>query len=455
MKVFAVPVVLIVIISFVAGLNGVEDGTPHSRQLSTGFVAHRLAQLLEKMERFKIDQPEQSLKFGKEALNLIETEKRKAQQLNPTPEKSVQPGISQSHILLRILKLMAESYKQLGDYKQAFNFYQQYIDLDKIPTPDTGTDDLEREKKKHDAHVSMMKHKIKLLKTQSQRQGKEFQKILILMGIILTGLVSIMIYFRIRIDRKLRRKYHGVQQMDREQQTISKLESIERLAGGLAHDYNNLLSIIVGNLSLALDGMEKYPHITKLIKSAERSAQQAAELSKTLITFSSGGWISPEKIHLNHFLEQLQADEPLFQTIHVEKQIAEDLKCIHVDRNLFSTVICNILQNALDAGSEKEGRPFASIHAVNTELPEGNRFLVNKGEYIKICINDVGKGIDPAHLHKIFDPYFTTKAMSAPRGNGLGLSVCYAVIRKHKGHIRITSVSGKGSCVEIYLPAYK
>ncbi|MBN2534043.1 MAG: PAS domain S-box protein [Spirochaetales bacterium] len=229
------------------------------------------------------------------------------------------------------------------------------------------------------------------------------------------------------------------------------MESLGVLAGGLAHDFNNILTGIITNISLAHSLLKGSDEVKELIRYAERAALRASRLTNQLLTFSRGG--APVKE--NSSIKKLITESVNFclsgANVHCEFFLPDDLWSVEVDRGQVYQVLNNILFNA------KESMPNGgkiTLTARNIELPseeeekEYNTFL-KPGKYIIVSIQDEGTGINEENLEKIFDPYFTTK----DTGTGLGLTSAYSIIKKHGGYINVNSFPGKGTLFEFYLPA--
>lgn len=235
--------------------------------------------------------------------------------------------------------------------------------------------------------------------------------------------------------------------------TAKKMEAIGILAGGIAHDFNNILSVIMGNLGLALEEIESNPkRAEKMLKNAEKASVQATALAQRLITFSRGGWVIRREITLSALLKIIQDQNPGMKAIlhNTTATIPPGLKPLYGDERYLSQVIQNLLQNADEATVEPKQ---ITLEAENVTLKENNDFELEYGDYIKISITDNGRGIPGEHIEKIFEPYFSTKDTVTQKGLGLGLAICYSIVKKHNGHIAVKSEVGKGTTVELYLPA--
>ena len=226
----------------------------------------------------------------------------------------------------------------------------------------------------------------------------------------------------------------------------SKLESLGVLAGGIAHDFNNLLTVVMGNLSLArLDpGIE--PETVECLQESERAAQRARDLTQQLITFAKGG----EPVRAVTVLPEVVREATQFalhgSKVRCDYDFAPDLWPADVDKGQIGQVVHNIIINATHA---MPGGGVIKIALCNEELAQGTNPALSPGRYLRLTIADSGTGIEPSHLPRIFDPYFTTKS----KGSGLGLASAYSIIKKHRGHIEVKSRLGEGTTFQIWLPA--
>ena len=234
--------------------------------------------------------------------------------------------------------------------------------------------------------------------------------------------------------------------------TGRKLESLGILAGGIAHDFNNLLAIIMGNISLIREEITPDESHYKMLENAEKAAAEAGELAQKLITFSKGGWLMKKKIGMREILENSiqQALDGVACTCDTE--IKEDILPVYGDENQLNQVFTNLLRNSCEA---MNGDGTIILRAKNVEIASEDFHQLKTGKYVKITLEDFGIGIPGEHMTKIFDPYFTTKDMGPQKGMGLGLTICYSIVNKHGGSIRLESEIGKGTVAEVYLPAFR
>lgn len=229
---------------------------------------------------------------------------------------------------------------------------------------------------------------------------------------------------------------------------MQKLQSLGELAGGLAHDFNNVLSGVFGNISLARLELDKRHPAYESIQHAEEALELAKNLTNQLLTFAKGG----EPLKENQNIEELVKEVTLFtlagSNITPVFRNKEGELWSEIDRGQIQQVITNMIINA-DQAMPNGGNLYITLKrkTVSNDIMQN----LNDGEYIKIEIKDDGMGISPQHLNSIFDPYFTTKNT----GNGLGLSSAFSIIKKHNGNISVSSEQEKGTTFTIYLPASK
>ena len=235
---------------------------------------------------------------------------------------------------------------------------------------------------------------------------------------------------------------------EKEQARIGKLESLGVLAGGIAHDYNNILTMILGNVSLAKMYMGKDLQKTqeKLVN-AEQAITRARDLTQRLLTFSRGGAPIKKVVAIDDFLKDVCQFALTGTPVVCRFDLDHDLSTIEIDEGQMTQAIGHIVINGQQA-----------MHEGGTILIKAEDLIVGTsaknlpaGRYIKIAITDQGNGIPDEYLSKIFDPYFTTKQ----KGSGLGLAVCYSIIKSHRGHIRVESTLGVGTTFHIYLPVFE
>lgn len=240
--------------------------------------------------------------------------------------------------------------------------------------------------------------------------------------------------------------------MEAEKQRADKMEAIAILAGGMAHDFNNLLQVILGYVSLAHMSAEPGSKTESMLAIVERSAESAKALSARLLTFAKGGDVFMKPLQFGALLQQqiatLLAAEP---TITTTFDLPADLPVIKADATQLEQVITNLTNNAREA--MPHGGIF-SVQATTEEFAPHNDYSLPPGHYIHLQFSDNGVGITPENLPRIFDPYFSTKAIGSLKGTGLGLALCSSIIKHHGGHIHAESAPGEATCFHVYLPVY-
>jgi len=225
-----------------------------------------------------------------------------------------------------------------------------------------------------------------------------------------------------------------------------KLESIGILAGGIAHDFNNFLTAILGNITLGKIYSNQNDKIYEILSEAEKACIKSKELTQQLLTFSKGGAPVKKIGSITSLLKDsidfiLRGSNVKSEYIEEEPPLA-----IEMDEGQINQVINNLVINAKQS---MENGGLLTVRVENIQKKATDNLPIADGAYVKISIKDRGAGISKENLQKIFDPYFSTKEM----GNGLGLSISYSIIQKHKGYITAESDIGKGATFYIYLPA--
>jgi len=242
-------------------------------------------------------------------------------------------------------------------------------------------------------------------------------------------------------------------QLEEQVRQSQKMESIGTLAGGVAHDFNNILTVIMGagamlQMKLA-DDTELGPFVRQIMNSSER----AAKLTHNLLAFSRRQIIKPQKVDLNAIVYLMQG----FLEHIICEDITLDIKCcsealpVCVDRGRIEQVLINLAINARDA------MPDGGVLRMETARVASRECLLEQegckpGSYAQIVVTDGGMGMDAVTRARIFDPFFTTKEIGY--GTGMGLSMAYGIIKQHGGTIKVSSEPGEGTMFRIYLPLH-
>ncbi len=237
---------------------------------------------------------------------------------------------------------------------------------------------------------------------------------------------------------------------EEEQLRIRKFEAIGTLAAGIAHDFNNILTAVIGNLNMASMQVNIDSPAESFIKSAEKAALKAKELTYRLLTFSEGG--TPAK--KTSSIEEILIDTVEFvlsgSRVQYDFQFEPDLWKAAFDHEQIVQVIQNLVLNSVEAMPDGGTITISCSNFVH----DGNSVpALGPGRFLKISVRDQGKGIEAENLDRIFDPYFTTSPLDRNKGKGLGLSIVHSIIKKHGGTVEVESEPGEGACFSFYLPA--
>ncbi|WP_024335781.1 hybrid sensor histidine kinase/response regulator [Desulfotignum balticum] len=234
-----------------------------------------------------------------------------------------------------------------------------------------------------------------------------------------------------------------------------KMESVGRLAGGVAHDFNNMLGIILGRLEFAMEKVHKNDSVYVDLKEIETAAKRSADITNQLLAFARKQPVSPRQLDLN--------DTVKYMLNLLRRLIGKDIDLIwkpggslwplKMDPSQIDQILANLCVNARDAitgvgsltietGKQSFDEKFCSEHP---------GFI--PGDFVRLTISDTGCGMDKNTLDNIFEPFFTTKGVG--RGTGLGLSTVYGIVKQNKGFIHVHSEPGQGTSFNIYLPRFK
>ena len=233
-----------------------------------------------------------------------------------------------------------------------------------------------------------------------------------------------------------------------------KMEAIGQLTGGVAHDFNNMLAVIISGINLLERRLAKGGDVKRLIDGISDAAYRAAGLTHRLLAFSRQLPLAPTAIDANQMVKSIS--ELLRQTLGeatvLETVLAGGLWRTHADAGQLENAILNLAINARDAMPDG-GK--VTIETLNCSLDDdyvGNYPDLVAGQYVMIAVSDEGSGMSPDTMDRAIDPFFTTKEVG--KGTGLGLSQVYGFVKQSKGHLKIYSEIGQGTAVKIYLPRY-
>jgi PAS domain S-box-containing protein len=232
-----------------------------------------------------------------------------------------------------------------------------------------------------------------------------------------------------------------------------KMQSLGTLSGGIAHEFNNILAVIMGYAELALADTAEFKSAAPQLKRIVQAVKRARDLVRQILTFSRQ--METEMKPLNLGLEVQQIIEllkrTLPRTIHIEAKLAPELNMIRGNANQIEQVLINLASNARDAMPQGGNLLFETSNVEVDEELARRRPGLRPGSYVLLRVSDTGQGMDQSVLEQAFDPCFTTKEVG--KGTGLGLSTVHGIVQFHGGHIYCHSRPGQGTVVEIHLPA--
>lgn len=251
------------------------------------------------------------------------------------------------------------------------------------------------------------------------------------------------------LQLKVDQKVCELRQHDQQLLNARKMDAIVTLAGGVAHQYNNALAVLVGNLDLMRFEIAQSRDLTSSFERIEAVSQKMQELTYKLLSYARGGKYKPETVLVETLVEKALKGIP--QTaenhFHLEMALPADRYSVKVDMTQMQLALAAIVTNACEA-LENEGRILISAEKVSIEESSEPRLELAPGDYVVLQITDDGKGMDEETRQCIFDPYFTTKFT----GRGLSMAATYGIVKNHHGEIAVQSELGQGTTVKVYLP---
>ncbi|MEW6305103.1 MAG: PAS domain S-box protein [Verrucomicrobiota bacterium] len=243
------------------------------------------------------------------------------------------------------------------------------------------------------------------------------------------------------------------QNLEEQLRQSQKMESVGKLAGGVAHDFNNMLTVIQGNAQLLKQRQRLEPRQAESVELIAQAADRAANLTRQLLTFSRQQVIQLKNQNLNEIVTQMteMLQRILGEDMTFEVRYASHLPPVHADRGMLEQVLMNLVVNSRDA-MPKGGRLVVSTSARQIDSAYARQHPdATPGPCVCLSVSDTGCGIPPDCLPHIFEPFFTTKEVG--KGTGLGLATVYGIVKQHKGWIEVQSEVGRGTTFTVYLPA--
>jgi nitrogen-specific signal transduction histidine kinase/ActR/RegA family two-component response regulator len=232
-----------------------------------------------------------------------------------------------------------------------------------------------------------------------------------------------------------------------------KMEALGQLTGGVAHDFNNMLAVIVGNLEMLIRRLpEQDGRNQKLAENAFKGAMRAAELTRSLLAFSRQQPLKPKAVDVNQCVSDMSTmlRRAIGEDIQIEVVQGVGLWRAYVDRPQLESAILNLAVNSRDAMSGSGRLTIETANALLDQAYADAHEEVVQGQYVMVAVTDTGAGMPPEVINRAFDPFFTTKEVG--QGTGLGLSQVHGFARQSRGHVKIYSQVGIGTTIKIYLP---
>jgi len=234
-------------------------------------------------------------------------------------------------------------------------------------------------------------------------------------------------------------------------QYAQRMEALGTLAGGIAHNFNNLLMGIQGNTTLMLLGADSaHPHYENL-KIIEKLVDSGSKLTKQLLGYARKGRYEIKPLSVNRVIEETsETFSTTKKDITVHRELADNLHVVQADQGQIEQVLWNLYVNAADAMSAG-GELFLKTGNVTSHDMKDKPYKAKPGNYVLVMVRDTGTGMDRKTMERIFEPFFTTKGLA--EGTGLGLASVYGMVKAHGGYIDVESKKGRGTTFSIYLPA--
>ena len=246
---------------------------------------------------------------------------------------------------------------------------------------------------------------------------------------------------------------HSIERKLLENQLLqsNRLESVGELAGGVAHEFNNLLTSIMGYTQLGITGLDPGDPVRSDLEAVLKSAERASKLASQLLVFSRQQVCEPVPFDLNQLI--LNSGKLLRSVIETDVELvdllAPDLSHVTADPNQIEQVLMNLVVNARDA-MPSGGKLVIETTNTHVDDTQADRWDCRPGNHVLLAVTDNGTGMGEDVRRKVFDPFFTTK--DTGKGTGLGLSICYGIVKQNGGRIEVESEIGKGSTFKVYLP---
>jgi signal transduction histidine kinase len=231
-----------------------------------------------------------------------------------------------------------------------------------------------------------------------------------------------------------------------------KMEAVGQLTGGVAHDLNNILTVITGTIEILAEGVADRPELVAITKMIDEAVARGADLTQRLLAFARKQPLQPREVDVNSLVIEVTnlLRSTLGEQVEVRMMLAGDTSRALIDPSQLTNAILNLALNARDAMPDGGKLSIETGDVVLDDSYVSMNPDVTAGNYVMVAVTDSGHGIPAGILGNVFEPFFTTKDVD--KGSGLGLSMVYGFVKQSNGHIKIYSEEGHGTTVRIYLP---
>ena len=365
----------------------------------------------------------------------------------------------------RVAELNAAADRKMAELRMTVSWAKAGRGADSIARLKTGQGRLMMQRVRAVSHAI----EVEEMRLQGRRQAAAQMQRNLLIGVIVLALLAAALlswivdretkdHARQLIDQNtvLANAIGGRERAEAQLRQAQKMEALGQLTGGVAHDFNNMLAIIVGNLDMLIRRLGGQEKLVSLAENALSGANRAAALTKGLLAFSRQQPLDPKPTDVNKCVGDMSEllRRSLGEHIAVETVLGGGLWRAFVDTPQLESAILNLAVNARDAmSSQGLGGGRLTIETSNAFLDKAyadSHGEVVAGQFVLVAITDTGGGMSPEVMERAFDPFFTTKGLG--EGTGLGLSQVHGFLKQSRGHIKLYSEQGVGTTVKLYLP---
>ena len=242
-------------------------------------------------------------------------------------------------------------------------------------------------------------------------------------------------------------------QIEEQFRQSQKMEAFGQLAGGVAHDFNNILAVVMGYTTLIMEGEDLSAEVKEQLKEVFSAGERAANLTRQLLTFSRKKEMQVNPLDLNEVIGNMtkMLGRIIGEDIRLQWSYGSNLRTVQADEGMMEQVLMNLAVNARDAMA-KGGQLIIGTDRIATDSTYvQNNPEARAGEFVRLSVQDTGSGMTPAVKARIFEPFFTTKGVG--KGTGLGLATVFGIVKQHQGWIEVESQVGVGTTFKVFLPA--